>query len=95
MAFCIQFKLIEIYQTTAKYMYSDCSDNFEGIFELNLENYFTNELFDKVSMSDVVKVIKPCLREGQSQPLANRAFSKIYKHYQKTGKYLREGGYYA
>ncbi|RXZ78543.1 hypothetical protein EBB07_26455 [Paenibacillaceae bacterium] len=95
MAFCIQFKLLEVEDTKARYIYGDCSENYEGRFELDLFKLSTNEALSETTMSEAVKLLKPCLSEGVSQYKANRAFSKIYKHYIQTGSYLEEGGYYA
>lgn len=95
MAFCIEFKLLEKNDNKAIYVYGDCSENFEGIFELELEKLFTGEIPGDTSMTQVVKVVRPCLSDGAYQHKANRAFSKIYKHYKETGTYLIEGGYYA
>lgn len=95
MAFCIEFKLLEMNDTKAIYVYGDCSENFEGIFELDLEKLISGEIPGDTNMIQVVKVIKPCLSDGDYQHKANRAFSKIYKHYKETRTYLLEGGYYS
>ncbi|TVX93800.1 hypothetical protein [Paenibacillus agilis] len=95
MAICIKFKLLEVIDNKAIYVYGDCSENFEGIFELELEKLITGEIPSDTCMTQVVKVIKPCLSDGQYQHKANRAFSKIYKHYKETRTYLLEGGYYS
>ncbi len=95
MAFCIQFRLLSTKGTQAIYNYSDCSENFEGIFELDLGKLISGEISSDTDMRQVVKVIKLCKSDGSSQHMANRAFSKIYKHYKETGTYLAEGGYYA
>ena len=95
MAFCIDFKLLRTNDTKALYMYGDCSENFEGLFELDLEKLMSGETLFNTDMREVVKVIKPCISDIESQHKANRAFSKIYKHYKETKEYLLEGGYYA
>ncbi len=95
MAICIKFKLLEVIDNKVSYVYGDCSENFEGIFELQLEKLITGEIPGDTCMTEVVRVIKPCLSNGQYHHKANRAFSKIYKHYKETRTYLIEGGYYA
>lgn len=95
MAICIDFKLLEIKNNKAIYAYGDCSENFEGIFELDLEKLITGEIPGDTCMTKVVKVVRPCLSDRVYQHKANRAFSKIYKHYRETRTYLLEGGYYA
>lgn len=95
MAFCIDFKLLRTNGTKALYMYGDCSENFEGLFELDLEKLLSGETSFNTDMREVVKVIKPCISDTEYQHKANRAFSKIYKHYKETKEYLLEGGYYA
>ncbi|WP_245595987.1 hypothetical protein [Paenibacillus taiwanensis] len=79
----------------AIYVYGDCSENFEGMFQLELEKLLSGEIPSNTDMKEVVKVIRPCLSDGEYQHKANRAFSKIYKHYKETTTYLLEGGYYA
>lgn len=78
MAFCIEFKFLKMNHTKAIYVYGDCSENFEGIFELDLEKLISGETPGDTNMAQVVKVIKPCLSDGDYQHKANRAFSKIY-----------------
>lgn len=95
MAFCIEFKLFEVNGTEAIYIYGDCSENFEGKFRLDVAKLLSVETPMDTAITEVVKVITPCLSEGEMQHKANRAFSKIYKHYRETGTYLVEGGYYA
>jgi hypothetical protein len=95
MAICIVFKLHEMNDTKATYLYGDCSESLEGMFEVDLEKLITGEIPGDTSMRQVVKVIKPCLSDGINQHKANRAFSKIFKHYKETKTYLLEGGYYA
>lgn len=95
MAFCIDFKLICVNDGTATYAYGDCSENLEGRFELNIERLLSGEMSMDTDMREVVKVTKSCLSDGEHQHKANRAFSKIYKHYKITATYLKEGGYYA
>ncbi|CAI6036077.1 hypothetical protein PAECIP112173_00824 [Paenibacillus sp. JJ-100] len=95
MAFCIQFQLISVNEGTAVYAYGDCSENLEGRFELNLGRLMSGEVSMDTDMREVVRVTKPCLSDGGYQHKANRAFSKIYKHYVSTSTYLKEGGYYA
>ncbi len=95
MAFCILFKLLKMDDNKAIYVYGDCSENFEGMFQLELEKLLSGEIPSNTDMKEVVKVIRPCLSDGEYQHKANRAFSKIYKHYKETTTYLLEGGYYA
>ncbi|ODP27120.1 hypothetical protein PTI45_03441 [Paenibacillus nuruki] len=95
MAFCIDFKLLRMNDNKALYLYGDCSENFEGLFELDLEKLISGETSSNTDMREVVKVIKPCISDREYQHKANRAFSKIYKHYKETKEYLLEGGYYA
>lgn len=95
MAVCIHFKLIRMDDTKAIYAYGDCSENFEGLFELDLEKLLSGETPSDTDMREVVKVIKPCISDIEYQHKANRAFSKIYKHFKETSTYLLEGGYYA
>ncbi|KAA8787095.1 hypothetical protein ABIE27_003385 [Paenibacillus sp. 4624] len=95
MAFCIDFKLICINDDIAIYAYGDCSEKLEGRFELNLGRLLSGEMSMDTDIKEVVRVTKPCLSDGEHQHKANRAFSKIYKHYVKTDTYLKEGGYYA
>lgn len=95
MAFCINFKLIKKYDTKAIYAYGDCSENFEGLFELDLEKLISGEIPSDTDIREVVKVIKPCISDKEYQHKANRVFSKIYKHYKETSTYLLEGGYYS
>ncbi|BFH61900.1 hypothetical protein G8C92_20810 [Paenibacillus donghaensis] len=95
MAFCINFKLIRMDDTKAIYAYGDCTENFEGLFELDLEKLLSGETPSDTDIREVVKVIKPCISDIEYQHKANRAFIKIYKHYKETSTYLLEGGYYA
>lgn len=94
-AICIKFKLYRMDDNKAVYAYGDCSENFEGLFELDLEKLISGEISSDTDMREVVKVIKPCISDIDYQHKANRAFSKIYKHYKETRTYLLEGGYYA
>lgn len=95
MALCIKFKFLRMNDTKALYVYGDCSENFEGLFELDLEKLISGETSLDADMREVVKIIKPCISDTEYQHKANRAFSKIYKHYKETKEYLLEGGYYA
>ncbi|WP_227871811.1 hypothetical protein [Paenibacillus bovis] len=95
MAFCIEFKLLQMNGTKALYMYGDCSENLEGLFELDLEKLISGETLFDTDIREVVRVIRSCISDTEHQHKANRAFSKIYKHYKETKEYLLEGGYYA
>ncbi|MCQ4088417.1 hypothetical protein [Saccharibacillus sp. JS10] len=95
MAICIRFKLLQTHDTTAVYSYGDCSENLEGTFELDLEKLIASEPSLETDMKEIVKVLKPSLSETKDQHQANKAFSKIYKHYKETKEYLLHGGYYA
>jgi hypothetical protein len=95
MAFCIDFQLIGVNAGTAVYAYGDCSEHLEGRFELNLERLILGEVSMDTDIKEIVRVTKPCLSDGENQHKANRAFSKIYKHYVNTSTYIKEGGYYA
>lgn len=63
MAFCIDFKLLRMNDNKALYMYGDCSENFEGLFELDLEKLISGETLFNTDMREVVKVIKPCISD--------------------------------
>lgn len=63
MAFCIDFKLLRMNANKALYMYGDCSENFEGLFELDLEKLISGETLFNTDMREVVKVIKPCISD--------------------------------
>ncbi|WP_156395523.1 MULTISPECIES: hypothetical protein [Paenibacillus] len=81
--------------TKALYVYGDCSENFEGLLELDLEKLISGVTSFDTDMSEVVKVIKLFISDTEYQHKANRAFRKIHKHYKETKEYLSEGGYYA
>lgn len=61
MAFCIDFKLLRMDDTKALYLYGDCSENFEGLFELDLEKLLSGETSFNTDMREVVKVINRVL----------------------------------
>ncbi|MGN7763374.1 hypothetical protein ACTJKB_18170 [Paenibacillus sp. 22594] len=89
------FKLFEVKDTKATYHYGDCSENYEGIFELDLFKLLSGEIKGDTPMSEVVKILKPCISEGFNQHKANRAFSKIYQHFHETNEYINDGGFYS
>lgn len=95
MGFCVKFKLNQLQGSKAIYSYGDCSENYEGVFELDLPKLFAGELSGDALMSEVVRIINPCLSESSSQHKANRAFSKIYKHFKDNNEYLSEGGFFS
>jgi hypothetical protein len=93
MGYCVTFKLNDLQGSKAIYYYGDCSENYEGVFEIDLPNL--REISGDFLLSEVVKIIKPCLSEHSGQQKANRAFIKIYKHFKDTDEYLTEGGFYS
>jgi len=95
MGFCVKFKLYQLQGTKAIYQYGDCSENYEGLFETDLVKLLSGEIAGDTPMSEVVRILIPCLSESSSQHKANRAFSKIHNHFKETNEYLVDGGYYS
>ncbi|MEK3682519.1 hypothetical protein [Paenibacillus sp. FSL R10-2736] len=91
MAICIDFELIEIENTIARYRYGDCLRELNGMFETDLYRFTSGELPGDTSMAEVVVL----LNNNQSQWSAIKAFTKIYRHFQEHGEYPVKGGYYA
>ncbi|MNN11538.1 hypothetical protein D3C81_1244990 [compost metagenome] len=91
MAICIEFELIQVKDSVAQYKFGDCLKELTGLFEINLEKLLNGDTSEDTLMDKIVIL----LNREQSQSMANRAFSKIYKHYKETGEYLTRGGYYA
>ncbi|OKP94392.1 hypothetical protein [Paenibacillus sp. P46E] len=89
------FRLLEVKDTQATYHYGDCSENYEGVFELDIVKLLSGEIKGDTPMSEVVKILKPCISESSNQHKANRAFGKIYKHFQETNEYIKDGGFYS
>ncbi len=91
MAICIEFELVDLKESAAQYRFGSCLNELTGLFEVDLEKLLNGEISWDPPMENVVIL----LNNEQSQAMANRAFSKIFKHYKKTGQYLTHGGYYA
>lgn len=91
MAICIDFELIGVEHTVARYRYGECLRELNGIFEIDLYKFTSGELPEDTVMSDVVVL----LNQNQSQASAIRAFTKIYRHFKEHGEYPVKGGYYA
>jgi len=91
MAICVEFELIEIENTTARYRYGDCMKELSGSFETDLYRFTSEELPCDTLMSDIVIL----LNHNQSHWKALKAFTKIYRHFKEHGEYLSKGGYYA
>jgi hypothetical protein len=89
MAICIEFELIEIKGTIAKYQYGECLTELHGLFEVDVTILITREVS---SLSEVVRLLPS---EYMNQSMANRACIKIYKYYLEHNKYPKRGGYYA
>ncbi|MBD0381924.1 hypothetical protein [Paenibacillus sedimenti] len=91
MAICLNFELIEIRETIAKYRFGKCLEELDGMFEIDLPKLISGETSMETPMDEVVKLIN----DYQSKAMANRVFGKIYKHYLEHHEYLAKGGYYA
>ncbi|MEO3944275.1 hypothetical protein [Gorillibacterium sp. CAU 1737] len=91
MAICIEFELVEVNGSTARYRFGECCKELTALFEVDLEKLLSGETSWDSPMDKVVVL----LNDGDRQSMANRAFSKIFKHYKETGEYLSKGGYYA
>jgi len=91
MAICVEFELIEIENTIARYRYGDCMKELNGSFETDLYRFTSGDWPSDTLMSDIV--IR--LNYNQSQWKALKAFTKIYRHFKEHREYLAKGGYYA
>jgi hypothetical protein len=91
MAICVEFELIEITGTKAKYKFGPCLKELDGIFELDLFELTSGAIPESTPINEVVRLIN----DKQSQLEANRAFSKIYKHFMEHNEYMNKGGFYA
>lgn len=91
MAICLEFELVEVNGTLAKYRFGSCLKPLDGELELDLFKLKSGEIPGTTPIDQVVKL----MNDKQSQAMANRVFGKIYKHYFETNEYLVKGGYYA
>ncbi|GIP53302.1 MULTISPECIES: hypothetical protein [Paenibacillus] len=91
MAICVEFELIEIENTIARYRFGDCLGDLNGEFETDLYRFISGEFPGDTSMSEIVVL----LNDKQSQWKAIKAFTKIYRHFKVHKEYLSKGGYYA
>jgi hypothetical protein len=92
MAICLEFELIEVSGTVAKYRYGSCAQEMNGLLEIDLYKlYISREISGDISISEIVKL----LNDKQSQAKANKVFSKIEKYYRKHKEYPKRGGYFA
>lgn len=91
MAICIEFELVEWKESVAQYRFGSCMKELTGLFEIDLNKLISGETSWDTPIDEVVIL----LNREESQFMANRAFSKIFKHYKETGEYLPKGGYYA
>lgn len=92
MAICIEFKLIEVNATLAKYQYGPCMKELDGVFEVDVVKLISGEVSENTPIDEVVRLLPSGY---MSQAMANRAFGKIYKYYVENRYYPLEGGYYA
>jgi len=91
-AICIEFELVEVNGTLARYRYGSCRRELDGVFEVDVPKLLSGETSKDAPMDEVVRLLPSKL---MSQPMANRAFGKIYKYYAANGEYPVKGGYYA
>lgn len=91
MAICLDFELIEMVGTKARYRYGSCLHELDGVMEVDLYRLVNGEISKDTPMEDVV--IR--LNDNQGQASANRIFGKIYKHFMENHEYPQKGGYYA
>ncbi|WCN38809.1 hypothetical protein [Aneurinibacillus uraniidurans] len=92
MAICIEFRLIEVNATIARYQYGQCMKELDGTFEVDIPKLISGEISKDTPMDEVVRLLPS---KYMNQSMANRAFSKIYKYYLENKGYPSEGGYYA
>ncbi|MBD0384036.1 hypothetical protein [Paenibacillus sedimenti] len=90
MAICLEFELIEVIGTIARYRFGNCLRDLDGVFELDLFKLKSGEISGDTPMNVVVKLIN----DNQEQAMANRVFSKVYKHFLEHNEYPVKGGYY-
>jgi len=91
MAICLEFELIEVIGTVARYRFGNCLRELDGIIELDLFKLKNGEIPGDTPISEVVKLIN----DKQEQAMANRVFSKVNKHFLEHNEYPVKGGYYA
>ncbi|AFH61675.1 hypothetical protein B2K_13265 [Paenibacillus mucilaginosus K02] len=91
MAICLEYELVEIRGTTAVYRFGPCGQPLDGIFVTDLSACVHGELAEDTPMSEVVRL----MNDKQTQAMANRVFSKIYRHFRESHEYPAKGGYYA
>jgi hypothetical protein len=92
MAICLEFELVEVSGTVARYRYGSCAQEMNGLLEIDLYKlYISREIPEDISIGKIVKL----LNNNQSQVKANKVFSKIAKYYQKQKEYPKRGGYFA
>lgn len=91
MAICLDFELIEVIGTKARYRFGNCLKPLDGMMEVDLEEFIRKGLPSDTTVDKVMKL----LNNQHSEQMAMRVFMKIYKHYLKTNEYPTRGGYYA
>jgi hypothetical protein len=91
LAICLEFELIEVIGTLAKYRFGYCLRELDGVIELDLTKLISGETPKDTPINEVVKLIN----NNQTQQNAYRVFHKIYKYYLEYNDYPLKGGYYA
>jgi hypothetical protein len=95
MGWCIDFKLIRIDGTRAKYQYGQCKHELDGIVEVDVVKLISGELPGSTPMSEVARVLKSCEGENGTERFAMQVFTAVHRYYNKKGAYPEKGGYYA
>jgi hypothetical protein len=90
-AICLEFELIEVIGTLARYRFGNCLCELDGLIELDLFKLESGEIPGNTPIIEVVKL----MNHKQSQAMANRVFGTINKHYLENNEYPEKGGYYA
>ncbi|GGF63633.1 hypothetical protein GCM10010912_05880 [Paenibacillus albidus] len=91
MAICIDFELIEVKGSVARYRYGSCLRELDQTLEVDIEKLLTGDTPLDTPLDKVV-----IIPSGQnSEWMAYRVFSKVYKYYKEHGEYPQKGGYYA
>lgn len=91
MAICLEFELIEVIGTLARYRFGNCLRELDGVIELDLFKLKSGEISGDTPINEVVRL----MNDKQTQAMANRVFSKINKHFLEQNDYPVKGGYYA
>ncbi|GLX68626.1 hypothetical protein [Paenibacillus glycanilyticus] len=91
MAVCLEFELIEVIGTRAKYRFGPCLHDLDGLIELDLFKLKSGEISGDTPINEVVKLIN----DNQKQGMANKVFSEVFKFFNDHNEYPARGGYYA